>query len=91
MYELEARGVVVQLDEAAPDAALVITERHRSLDPREKAAQTEWVKMVLGRYELLIRLQLRMAEGLLPYRSVHWLLAHGYLEVRDKRYRIVRQ
>lgn len=80
----------MRLGATAGEARLVVVVEQRYREQREKEAHARWVDSVLASYGKLIRLQLRLAGGLLPYRTVQWLLAHGYLAVREGRYRVVK-
>ncbi|UZP68740.1 hypothetical protein N1030_07150 [Desulfovibrio mangrovi] len=91
VYELACRGVRVQLAEASAGPDVVVQHEKRYRETREELAHQRWVQMVLTRYSRLIRLQLQLGGGLLPYRSVAWLVAHGYVEVREGRFRVGRQ
>ena len=83
---LARRGVRVRLCRANAEPYLMVLYEKRYRDRQEEKIVQRWVGKVLSRYRRLVWLQLELAEGPEAYRPVQWLVAHGYVELREGRY-----
>ncbi|UZP67701.1 hypothetical protein N1030_01660 [Desulfovibrio mangrovi] len=84
--ELHKRGVTVRLAAVSGGHIVQSIEDGRKRHALERMAHERWVQQTLARYNSLIMFQLSMAGEGGGYRSVQWLISHGYLRVEDGRY-----
>ena len=90
--EMEKRGAMVRLGDPAKDEPELVVE-HDTKYPIARGAgrHMQWVATVMERYSGLIKLQLEKGNPANPYRSVQWLISHGYLKVTGGRYVMVKR
>jgi hypothetical protein len=88
---MEKRGALVRLGDPAKGEPDLVVE-HDTARPINRGAgrHMQWVATVMDRYNALIRLQFAKGTPACPYRSVQWLISHGYVRVVDGRYQLVK-
>lgn len=89
--ELRKRGVFVRLVIKSGEQTVQTIGDGRKMHALEQRAHDRWVRLAIARYISLITMQLSMADKPGEYRSVNWLVSHGYLKISEGRYVRVRK